>query len=159
MFVIGDFLSLNLQSGASSLSSKPKLAGLSNWLVVAGLVVQILLLGFFGMTAVVFQIRLGREPTTESRRMDVPWRRTLYMIYVVSTLIFARSIFRVVEYRQGQNGYSLGHEWTLYAFDSLPMFFVAVVFWFWWPGDVLRPADEHEETVELADSRGKLGRL
>ena len=108
--------------------------------MVAGLIIQILLLGLFFVTAVVFQVRLRRNPTRESRDKEVPWRRTLGMIYAVSGLIFARSVFRVVEYVQGVDGYSLGHEWTLYVFDAVPMLVVAVLFWVWWPGFVVRAA-------------------
>ena len=74
------------------------------------------------------------------------------MIYTVNALIFTRSIFRVVEYIQGQNGYSLGHEWTLYVFDAVPMFVVAVAFWFWYPG-FIRPANQDDERVELENRR------
>lgn len=47
---------------------------------------------------------------------DLPWKQHLYTLYTVSLLIMARSIFRVVEYAMGQDGYPLTHEWTLYVF-------------------------------------------
>jgi hypothetical protein len=76
------------------------------------------------------------------------------MIYLVSGLIFARSVFRVVEYIQGVNGYSMTHEWTLYIFDAVPMLAVSVLFWYWYPGHI-QPAIEDVETVELNDIRSK----
>jgi hypothetical protein len=133
-FVIGDYLSLMMQGSASSLTSHPNLARIGEDIVVAGLFIQLVLLGLFFVTAIVFQIRLKKQPTRQSYTMDAPWKQTLYMIYVVSALIFARSIFRVVECIQGQDGYSLGHEWTLYVFDAVPMIVASFFFWAWYPG-------------------------
>ncbi|TVY92030.1 Protein RTM1 [Lachnellula willkommii] len=145
IFVIGDMLSLNIQGGASSLASHPKTAQVGSDLVVAGLIVQLLLLGVFFVTGVVFQVRFVRESRGE---LLVPWRKTLGMVYGVCGLIFARSVFRVVEYMQGADGFCLRHEWTLYVFDAVPMLVVAVLFWAWWPGFVVE-ADERGEAVEL----------
>jgi len=150
-------MSLGLQGGASSLTSHANLAKIGQDIIVAGLFIQLTLLVFFFITAINFQIRLGKQPTRESYTTDAPWKRTLYMIYTVSALIFARSIFRVVEYIQGVDGYSLGHEWTLYVFDGVPMFIVAVVFWFWFPG-CIQPTTENVEMLQLDNSRDKSGR-
>ncbi|KAH8674813.1 RTA1 like protein-domain-containing protein, partial [Tricladium varicosporioides] len=132
-FVIGDLLSLGVQGGASSLTSNEDTAKIGEDIVLAGLFIQLVLLGFFLVITITFQRRLTKQPTTESHTTNALWRRTLYMIYASSVLIFARSIFRVVEYIQGHDGYSLGHEWTLYVFDTAPMFIVMVIFWVWYP--------------------------
>lgn len=58
----------------------------------------------------------------------IPWRRSLSMVYVASTAILIRSVFRVVEYAAGQTGYLLRHEWTIYVFDAVPMLIVTLVF-------------------------------
>lgn len=44
-----------------------------------------------------------------------------------------RSVFRIVEFTEGLDGYSMHHEWTLYVFDSLPMFAVMVLYFIWYP--------------------------
>lgn len=80
------------------------------------------------------------------------------MVYVASTLIFGRSVFRVVEYMQGHDGYSLTHEWTLYTFDAVPMFAVTIIFWYWYPGYV-QPDIDDVERIELANSGGKFARF
>jgi hypothetical protein len=156
-FVIGDWLSLGLQGGVSGQTTKPSTAKIAEDIIVASLFIQLVLLGLFFATAIVFQMRLRKQPTTESLTADAPWKRTLYMVYTVSALIFARSVFRIVEYIQGQNGYSMGHEWTLYIFDGVPMLVVAVIFWFWYPGYV-QPIVEDVERVELNNKRSKFGR-
>lgn len=115
---------------------------------------QLALLGLFFVTAITFQVRLGKRPTRESHTTAAPWRQILYMIYAVSTLIFARSIFRVVEFIQGNNGYSMEHEWTLYVLDAVPMLIVAAVFWVWYPASI-QSAIDNVERIELDNSRDK----
>jgi hypothetical protein len=148
LFVWGDIFSLGIQGGGSNLTIHQNTARAGTYMVVAGLLIQMILLALFFATAIIFRRRLKKEPTTESVTTDKPWRRTLNMLYTVSTLIFVRSIFRVVEYAQGVDGYCLTHEWTLYALDAVPMFFACIVFWWWWPGSIqLDPEDE--ENIEL----------
>lgn len=52
----------------------------------------------------------------------------MYMLYIASGLIMIRSVFRVVEYLQGNNGYLLRHEVYLYIFDALFMLVVMCLF-------------------------------
>jgi hypothetical protein len=49
------------------------------------------------------------------------------MLYVASFLIMIRSIFRLAEYIQGNNGYLLHHEIYLYILDASLMFIVMVI--------------------------------
>jgi hypothetical protein len=58
----------------------------------------------------------------------LPWKRHLYNLYIASTLIIVRSVFRVIEYLQGNSGYLLSHEVFLYLFDALLMLAVMVLF-------------------------------
>jgi cytochrome bd-type quinol oxidase subunit 2 len=148
-FVWGDFFTLGIQGGAVNLTTKDKTAKLGENLIVVGLCMQLALLGFFFMTAAVFHKRLRKQPTIESSTTSV-WKSTLYMIYAVSALIFFRSVFRVIEFLQGTDGYSLRNEWTLYVFDAAPMFVVTVVYFWWYPGFLLR-AQESEERFELVE--------
>lgn len=158
IFVTGDLLSLSVQGGAANLTTDKKTEKIGEYMVVAGLLVQIILLGLLFVTAITFHCRLRKQPTRQSYTTEAPWKQTLYMVYTVSTLIFARSIFRVVEYAQGQDGYSLTHEWTLYVFDAVPMFVVAVVFWIWYPR-CIPSAIEDVEAAELdSSSKGNRGR-
>ena len=50
------------------------------------------------------------------------------MFYSASALIMVRSVFRVVEYVEGNNGYIMRREALLYVFDAVLMFFVMVLF-------------------------------
>jgi hypothetical protein len=67
---------------------------------------------------------------------SVAWRRHLYVLYVTSALILIRSIFRVVEYLQGNDGYLISHEVFIYTMDALLMAIVMAIFAVWYIGDL-----------------------
>ena len=52
----------------------------------------------------------------------------MHVLYLASALIMIRSVFRVVEYLQGNNGYLLRHEVYLYIFDAFLMLVVMCLF-------------------------------
>jgi hypothetical protein len=58
------------------------------------------------------------------------------MLYAVSAFIMVRSVFRVIEYVMGTDGYLLRHEWSLYVFDALLMLVTVGVFAWWYPGQL-----------------------
>lgn len=136
VFVIGDVLSFLVQGGASGLMVTGNNAKLGSDIVVAGLVIQVLMFCFFIVTAAVFQVRMTRCPTPESFDERFKWKSHLRVLHAISILILIRSLFRVVEYVQGSDGYSLTHEWTLYVFDSTLMFAVMLIWGIWYPGDL-----------------------
>jgi hypothetical protein len=119
--------------------------------VIAGLAIQLISFSIFALTAIIFEKRIRRSPTPESLLPGIPWEKLLYMLYAVSALIIIRSVFRIVEYVLGYDGYPLSHEWTLYIFDSVPMAIVMVVFFIWYPRD-LQPTKEFEGSIPLARS-------
>ena len=67
---------------------------------------------------------------------DLPWKRHLYALYGSSALILVRSLFRVIEYLQGNGGYLLRHEVFLYVFDATLMLGVVVLFNWIHPSEV-----------------------
>jgi hypothetical protein len=150
-FVLGDVLSFMIQGGAAGLMATGNNVALGNNIVIAGLAIQVLSFGLFIVTAIVFQVRIGKFPTAESyNNPDVPWKQSLWGLYVMSVLVLVRSVFRVVEYGLGYDGYALEHEWTLYAFDSVPMFSVMVVFLWRYPSRLrMLPKDGEVGNVEL----------
>ncbi|KAL1595992.1 hypothetical protein SLS60_009683 [Paraconiothyrium brasiliense] len=132
-FVTGDVLSFVVQGGAAGIMVTGKNPKIGEGIVIAGLLVQVIMFGLFGATAIIFQKRVNRSPTPESRTASIPWRNSMRMLFIVSALIMIRSLFRVVEYALGNDGYPLKHEWTLYMFDSVVMFAVMVVYYLWYP--------------------------
>ena len=59
-------------------------------------------------------------------------------LYMVSVLIFVRSIVRVVEYGQGNDGYIMTHEAFLYIFDGMMMLAAMAIMNVIHPGEVAK---------------------
>lgn len=96
-------------------------------IIIAGLFVQLLCFGIFMVTSVAFHIALHRLPTSASVE-DKTWKRQMQALYITSVLIMIRSLFRLVEYLQGHDGYLLKHEVYLYVLDAALMLIVMVLF-------------------------------
>jgi hypothetical protein len=97
-------------------------------IIIAGLFVQVLFFGIFLVVAINFDLRYRRA----SRSTKSPGNRRLTIamsaLHTTSALIMVRSIFRVVEYIMGNNGFLLRHEYFLYIFDATLMFMVMIIF-------------------------------
>jgi len=105
-------------------------------IVVGGLGIQILFFGLFIVVALTFHARMRKLPTQRVSLEYLPWQRHLYVLYSSSALIMIRSIFRVVEFVQGNDGYLFSHEWFMWVFDALLMLFVMVLFSWIHPGEI-----------------------
>ncbi|CAI7571419.1 unnamed protein product [Penicillium pancosmium] len=147
IFVMGDVLSFVLQGaggGVMSSSGSANLLVVGQWIIVGGLCVQLVFFGAFLITSIIFNCRIIRSPTEESQNsvasglIPRDWRGLLFALYTVSVLILIRSIYRVVEFVQGNNGYVIGHEVFLYVFDASMMFLVMIVMNVFHPSVVLR---------------------
>lgn len=124
---------------------------LGQHIVVGGLVVQIIFFGLFIAVAATFHTRIAKQPAVIAT--DVPWKRHICILYAASALILIRSLFRVAEYQQGNEGYLLGHEVFLYIFDALLMFFVVILFNVIHPGEIntaLRSRGAAKNSSELS---------
>ena len=81
------------------------------------------------------------------------WVTVLLGLYIVSVLILVRSIFRLIEYKYGFDGYLMTHEAFMYIFDALLMFIAMVVLNVYHPavilGDGKAERVEYEEAVQL----------
>jgi hypothetical protein len=133
IFVLGDVLSFLVQGSAAGLMATSENAQMGQNIVIAGLFIQILVFGFFVVTTIIFHRRMRECPTRESEDPNVPWESRIIMLYVVSGLIMVRSVFRVIEFIMGHDGYLLKHEWPLYVFDGVLMFGVMVIFFVKYP--------------------------
>ncbi|RFU30682.1 hypothetical protein B7463_g5647, partial [Scytalidium lignicola] len=141
VFVSGDVLSFLIQGGSSGLtvlaSTQPNLGKIGNAMVITGLAIQLISFAIFTLTALLFHRRLRMTPTERSYQVDQKWVTSMYMLYSISILIIIRSIFRIAEYVMGQNGYLLEHEWTLYVFDTILMFSCSVIFYYFYPSNLV----------------------
>ncbi|KAB8302987.1 hypothetical protein EYC80_006296 [Monilinia laxa] len=160
IFVIGDILSFMVQGGSAGLMFDSSTMKLGEKIVLVGLFIQIISFGLFFITALIFERRMRKAATAEPLTIKAKWMHYLYALYTMSVLIMVRSIFRVVEYAAGQTGYPLKHEWTLYIFDSVPMFIVTLIFFIWYPSQLqVRPGaisstgnEEEVHSIQLMNS-------
>ncbi|CBF86676.1 hypothetical protein AN2355.2 [Aspergillus nidulans FGSC A4] len=112
IFVTGDVLSFLLQGAGGGIQSSGNLENMKTGehIIVVGLFVQIFFFGFFIITASHFHWKIKKYPIPRSCTPDIPWSKHLHVLYLASFLIMVRSIFRLAEYLQGNNGYLLHHE-------------------------------------------------
>ncbi|KAI4594951.1 hypothetical protein KJ359_007474 [Pestalotiopsis sp. 9143b] len=147
VFVISDVVSFTLQAGGGGIQAAGtlELFHIGEKIIIAGLFVQIVVFGFFMVTAVIFQRRFAHSSAAAARSggQRVNWRRHLAVLYTVSALILVRSIFRVIEYLQGNKGFLITHESFLYIFDAVLMALVMIIFFVWYIDDIeARPEND-----------------
>ncbi|RDW56848.1 hypothetical protein BP5796_12915 [Coleophoma crateriformis] len=135
VFVTGDILSLVIQGNSTPLTiiANGKYAKYSNYVVMLGLLLQLVMFAVFGITAMVFHKRYSRRSSLAGNDL---WRKQIHMLYVVSVLIMVRSIYRMIEYATGTTGYLMTHEWALYLFDATLMWIATVVFLIYYPSQL-----------------------
>ncbi|KAF8854727.1 RTA1-domain-containing protein [Acephala macrosclerotiorum] len=137
IFVSGDILSFLTQSGGGAIlarattSSKQKLG---SWIITAGLEIQVF---FSGTPHVDLRLLIYRGVASS-------------ILYVVSALIMVRSVFRIIEYIQGNDGILLKKELYLYIFDVGLMLLVMLILNNWHPSLVLS-AGEGNDLLQSAE--------
>ncbi|RTE78496.1 hypothetical protein BHE90_007002 [Fusarium euwallaceae] len=158
IFVTGDVIAFSLQAGGGGIQAGGTLYlyKIGEKIIIAGLFCQICIFGFFIVTAMLFHRRLTVAPTRVVERGDVPWRRYLWVLYVTSFIILVRSVFRVVEYLQGNSGYLISHEIFLYIFDTILMAIVMLIFLIWYV-EQLSPKDKKSSRRSSDESDGDVG--
>ena len=147
VFVVGDFVCLSIQSDGSGLLVKPNLVHIGNYIIVAGLGIQVLMFAGFVSCCLNFNVRFRAHLAETGATVDVPWQSCLNMLYLTSMAILVRNIYRMIEFIMGQDGYLLTTEWPTYVFDGTLMLLVMVGFFIWYPSQ-LRPSTR-DSMVEL----------
>ncbi|KAH6977439.1 RTA1 like protein-domain-containing protein [Ilyonectria sp. MPI-CAGE-AT-0026] len=139
IFVCGDVFSFIVQASGAGLrvmagqgkkNINPKLGP---WVIVGGLILQIVIFAIFIVTTMKFKSKFSQHESSKITT-GADWRKTVMMLYVTSALIMVRNIFRTVEYAMGSDGYLLGHEWPTYVFDASLMTLTMAFFFLWYPG-------------------------
>lgn len=142
IFVIGDIFCFLVQAaGASMLVNANDKDGIDRGqnIILGGLVLQILFFILFIITAMLWHVRMRSQPLWHyCASSGLHLGRTLWSLYLVGVLITVRNIYRLAEYKGGQDGYLLSHEWPAYALDALLMAIVMAVTLMWYSIE-LRP--------------------
>ncbi|KAM0417355.1 hypothetical protein ACHAPT_012671 [Fusarium lateritium] len=152
IFVVGDLVTLNVQSSGAGLLANDERAALGNKIVIAGLILQVLLFIGFMICCLVFHLRYRAHLTDTYAVSHVPWKSCLHMLYWTSIMVLVRNIFRVAEYIMDKEGYLQQKEWPTFVFDSVLMLGVMIAFYIWYPSK-LEPKSR-ESMVELMSNEG-----
>ncbi|KAJ5309574.1 uncharacterized protein N7443_002035 [Penicillium atrosanguineum] len=167
IFVLGDVLSFLLQGAGGGImsSSLQNSMVIGQWVIVAGLCVQLVFFGAFLTSSLIFHYQINQSPTSESESaisscgfIPRDWRGLLFALYSACVLILIRSVYRLIEFSQGNNGYLIGHEVFLYGFDATMMFLVMVVMNAFHPSVVLRSneavnTEESKQSLNISELR------
>jgi len=130
---VGAGLMVTAASGASGSADSAKTG---NNVIIGGLFVQIIFFGFFLVSAVVFQRRFSRVQSGRADFQHFDWRKHMFALHTSSVLILIRSVVRVVEYVQGDDGFVMRNEVFIYCFDGLLMWVMMVIFVVVHPGEI-----------------------
>jgi len=145
LFVIGDLISFILQgAGGSMEASDDANMTTANHIILLGLGIQLIFFFFFIFLTFVFHSRT-RDWDVKANEGD--WKRLLHVLEASSVLIFIRSIYRIIQFAQGFDGYLISHEVFLYLFDSLLM--LILLFSFVHPGTVFEEQEPENKDIEM----------
>jgi hypothetical protein len=122
---------------------------LGEGIITGGLVLQVIFFGLFLIVASIFHYRIAILPTTRAISSPVPWKKHLLVLYLSSTLILIRSLFRIAEYVSGNDGPLLKTEIYLYVFDAALMFLVMLVFAIWHPSQIISGKNRENDYADV----------
>ncbi|RMJ18464.1 hypothetical protein CDV36_001880 [Fusarium kuroshium] len=130
IFVLGDVPLFSRVQASGGIMASGGLEALHNGerIIIVGLVIQLVFFSLFATTASVFHARFAGTLSTKAMASGIPWQSYLVILYIAAGLIMVRSVFRLIEYAQGNAGYLISHEAHLYIFDSVLMFLTMVLF-------------------------------
>lgn len=140
IFVGFDILSFFVQVAGGAMiagADTPSRIARGRDVVLAGLGLQLGAFGFFVITSLRLTVLLKTQLRDVSLPKERNWQLFLTVINVANILILIRTVLRLVEYAMGNRNYLLDHEWFFYAFDSVLMLLVVVLFIICHPGHYL----------------------
>ncbi|KAJ0125392.1 Protein RTM1 [Diaporthe amygdali] len=158
VFITSDVLSFLVQSGGGGILTNAKTSSniqLGENVIIVGLLIQLIGFALFISVTAIFHRRVAQDTRGRRLRHAVSWAKVLWILYGVSVLILIRSLFRVIEYIQGYDGYLQTTEVFLYIFDAALMFLVTFILAAFHPSAVMT-VDEYGNIVS-PDGSQELG--
>ncbi|OGM47911.1 RTA1 domain protein [Aspergillus bombycis] len=158
IFVTGDVIAFLAQGTGGGIMASGTVSAMNTGenVTIAGLCVQLVFFSVFIIVATIFHYRIRRNPTSRSvgtsifprNWRDATWETVMLGLYSASILILIRSIFRLIEYAQGNDGYLISHEVFMYVFDAALMFITMVGMSLFHPSKVLSPLAKTEASLD-----------
>ncbi|EXF79315.1 RTM1 [Colletotrichum fioriniae PJ7] len=108
-------------------------------LIMSGLAAQLGVIALFILSCWHSHTCARREANDlNATRAGIEWRKYYLMTYGIASLMLLRSLFRGIEYFQGESGYLMSHEIFLYLFDAVPMATIMALYLWIHPGRLVR---------------------
>ncbi|KAF7589559.1 hypothetical protein BBP40_004138 [Aspergillus hancockii] len=158
IFVSGDVIAFLAQAAGGGIMASGTISAMNTGenITVAGLCVQLVFFGVFIIVSITFHRRIRKNPTSQSAGTsflpshwrETTWETVMLGLYSASILILIRSIFRLIEYAQGNDGYLISHEVFMYVFDAALMFITMVGMSVFHPSKVLSPSPKKKDALE-----------
>ncbi|KAJ5689649.1 Protein RTM1 [Penicillium macrosclerotiorum] len=161
IFVVGDVISFLLQCGGGGYMAAGTLSAMTTGanIVISGLAIQLLFFGLFVIVSAVFHWRVRMQ--SEYKPVSSPHGQGLqkslepimWALYVACILILVRSIFRVIEFAEGNDGFVMKNEYFLYVFDACLMALAGITLAVVYPGSFLtKEGSKRDSDLQLMSS-------
>ncbi|KAI9151850.1 RTM1 [Paramyrothecium foliicola] len=159
IFVVCDVLAFLVQGSGSGIASSDDWQGSSGrtgrYILIGGLAFQLVAFSLFLAVFGRFHV-LGNRMAVDTAPQG--WRQVVKSVYVSSSLIMIRCVYRVCEFAEGMDGYAFRTEWLFWVFEALPMSIAIGIFCFYHPSRYLGSngsscrVSKKTNGVELADN-------
>ncbi|KPM36640.1 hypothetical protein AK830_g9922 [Neonectria ditissima] len=153
IFVICDVIAFLIQGAGSSIASADEWQGdgerIGRRILIGGLVFQLIAFSLFLCVLGRFHL-LGNRWAME----DAPqgWQMVVRAVYISSSLIVIRCIYRASEFAEGMNGYAFRTEWPFWVFEALPMIGAIGIFCIYHPSRYLGQQGARRKTPGSYDN-------
>ncbi|KAH9905044.1 putative RTA1 domain protein [Xylariomycetidae sp. FL2044] len=154
IYVSFDVVCFCVQCSGSSLASVVNWVGptakTAEYILLAGLALQVVAFSTYLSILMRFHF-LARSLAVDEAPKG--WLNVLKVVYTSSFLILIRCIYRMIEFAEGSEGYTLTHEWVFWVFEALPMLVAISAFCVWFPSKYLgSPGANHGFLLETTPS-------
>lgn len=160
IFVACDIIAFLVQGSGSGIASSDNWQGqmekIGRNILIGGLAFQLIAFSLFLCVFRRFHVLANRMAVDGAPN---GWQKVVLAVYVSSSLIMIRCIYRVCEFAEGMNGYAFRNEWLFWVFESLPMIGAIGIFCIYHPSRYLgrdgarRKAVGSRDSVEFVERR------
>ncbi|SPO28804.1 uncharacterized protein UTRI_10227 [Ustilago trichophora] len=135
IFVCSDIVTFIVQVAAGGIQSTgdPNLVSIGDHLFLAGVAAQGASYILFSFLVTYALVRLVHGKQRGFGNLSSGSKKFVYAIALSSLMIIIRSVYRIIEFAQGNDGYLVSHEKYLFALDAAPLIIAISVWVIVWP--------------------------
>ncbi|KIX03102.1 uncharacterized protein Z518_06652 [Rhinocladiella mackenziei CBS 650.93] len=156
VFITSDIFSFLTQCSGSGIASSGNWEGdlkdVGTNVLLVGLALQ---LATFSVFLVVMARFVGRIRASKDAGFNPCVKKVILGAWIASLFVQIRSIYRVIEFALGIDGYPFNHEWCLYVLEAGPMFVALAVLAWYHPVKWMQQKSRGEFGMEDAGKDGK----